>query len=156
MDKKIFNINLVSLVEMGIMNAAIDNKTNKLNLEKGEHLFDLKYQFNFSVSEKLKRIRVIFICDLNTFEKDNTTPLEITAHFEVAFFFSIENYEEMIKENNTPNFDLGVALANIVYSTSRGIIFTRCQGTILKNWILPILSTEQLRKIHSEATVSRK
>ncbi|MNY64312.1 hypothetical protein D3C86_2014030 [compost metagenome] len=39
---------------------------------------------------------------------------------------------------------LGNALASITYSTSRGILMTRFQGTVLSDFILPVIDPNSL------------
>ena len=39
---------------------------------------------------------------------------------------------------------LGNALASITYSTSRGILMTRFQGTVLSDFILPVINPNDL------------
>jgi hypothetical protein len=39
---------------------------------------------------------------------------------------------------------LGNALASITYSTSRGILMTRFQGTALSDFILPVINPNNL------------
>ena len=75
--------------------------------------------------------------------------MEVSGRFDIAYFFGVENLEKLVNDGEgfLINPDLLSSLANIAYSTSRGIIYTRCQGTILKKVILPILSTQKLVEI---------
>ncbi|GAO27720.1 hypothetical protein JCM15548_14569 [Geofilum rubicundum JCM 15548] len=43
--------------------------------------------------------------------------------------------------------DLGNALSSVTYSTSRGILLTKMQGTALQNFVLPIINPNKL--LHS-------
>ena len=91
---------------------------------------------------------------MQTFEKDKQTNIEVSGKFEICFFFVIDNLDEIIGQG--PEFeitqDIAVTLSNIAYSTARGILFTRCQGTALKTFILPILPTSELIEMHNSTT----
>ncbi len=95
-------------------------------------------------------MRIIFSCEIETFTEENN-PINVSGNFDVAFYFLGNNLDKLTTTNDdqglTINGDLITALANISYSTSRGIIYTRCQGTILKNFMLPILPNEELQAL---------
>jgi hypothetical protein len=60
----------------------------------------------------------------------------------------VENMEELLEadEKNKISYDaaLGNAIASIVYSTSRGILMSRFQGTVFADFILPVIDPNQL------------
>lgn len=149
-DAGIFDISLIKIDEIVITNAGIDNDTELVFLDKGNHYFDIKYGFTPGININKKKFRIIFSCDINTFNKSDE-PIAIKGRFEIAFLFNVENLESLTtfteNEGLVIDPDFVSSLSNIVYSTSRGIIYTRCQGTILKNLILPIISTTDLLKM---------
>jgi|GEM_PF-3467252 len=49
--------------------------------------------------------------------------------------------------SNVLNFETALAMANLAYATSRGIIYTRCEATGIGQVILPVLLTADLEKI---------
>ena len=73
---------------------------------------------------------------------------EAIGAFSFVFVFHVDNIEELTKleEDNTVTISpaLGNALAAITYSTSRGILMTRFQGTALNNFILPVINPNKL------------
>jgi hypothetical protein len=73
---------------------------------------------------------------------------ESTAEFVFAFIFEIDNLESQITTTNGGDFEidflLSNAIASISYSTARGILMTRLQGTALRNFILPVIDPNNL------------
>jgi len=148
----VFNIDLVKMDQIVITNAAIDNKAQLSSLEKGKHEFSLTYGFVLGHNISDKKFRVIFSCNINTLN-ENYENIDVSAKFDIAFLYRIENLDELITKKNEKdqlfeiNEDLVTSLTNLSYSTSRGIIYSKCQSTIIKNLILPILSTSKLLEI---------
>jgi hypothetical protein len=144
-DSTLFNIDLLKIDEIVINNASIENNTQLSSLEKDKYYFDIEYGFIPGINIVQKKIRIIFGCDIKTF-KNSKELIQIGGRFEIAYFFEVENLDALarIGEEIEINSDLVTSLANIAYSTSRGIIYTRCQGTILRKLILPVMSTSTL------------
>jgi hypothetical protein len=139
---EIVDIELLRIDEIVINNAAIENNTELSFLEKDKYYFEINYNFSAGINPSQKKVRVIINCNISTFLNSNEK-IDINGKFEIAYFFSVEkllNTGEEIEINS----DLASSLANIAYSTSRGIIYTRCQGTILQKLILPVTSTKRL------------
>lgn len=146
-----FNIDLIIMDQIQITNASINNEAQLSTLEKGKHEFKLTYNFLLGHNILEKKFRIIFSCEIKTFGEDSNE-ININAKFDIAFLFTVENLEGLIiktedSEVFTIDNDLITSLANLSYSTSRGIIYTKCQGTILKSVIIPILSTQNLLEI---------
>lgn len=146
----VFDIDLIKIDEIVITNAGIDNNTQLTSLEKDNHYFDINFGFESGVNLPQKKFRLVFSCNMSTFTKDDIK-VDVSGRFDIVFYFIVENLDTLTRvdsENGLViNSDFVTSLANIVYSTSRGIIYTRCQGTILKHTILPILSTKDLLKL---------
>lgn len=145
------NIDLIKIKQILVTNAAISNETQLSTLEKGKHEFKLTFNFSLGHNIKDKKFRIIFSCGIKTLN-EQSEEINVTAKFDIAFLFTIENIEELItKPDNSEIYtidnDLITSLANLSYSTSRGIIYTKCQGTILKTVIIPIISTQKLLEI---------
>lgn len=140
-----FDIELLKIFEIVINNAAIENNTELSVLEKDNYHFDINFNFSPGINLSQKRIRIIFACDITTLLRSGEK-IDVKGRFEIAYFFEIENLDKLAKVEDGVeiNADLVTSLANIAYSTSRGIIYTRCQGTILQKLILPVMSTKKL------------
>ena len=78
---KKFDIEKISVAEMFIVNAAIDNKSELLTLEKEAYSFHFEYSFEPAVNSVEKKVRVVFICDISTFTKGNVE-ININGKFE--------------------------------------------------------------------------
>jgi hypothetical protein len=66
----------------------------------------------------------------------------------LVFIYQTENLKDLAKpdDNNLIKLDPGLAnaLSSVTYSTSRGILLTRLQGTALQNFVLPIINPNKL------------
>lgn len=147
-----FDINKVRIEDILITNASIENQDNLSGLEKGQHQFDLTYGFDPALNVEQKRVRFIFNCEIKVLD-NNRNSLGVSAKFAIAFIFVVDNLDELVikkEEMSDIDGDLMIALANITYSTSRGIIYTRCQGTIIKKIIFPIISNVKLREMFNQ------
>lgn len=144
-----FDIDKVRIDDILITNASIENRDNLSELEKGHHQFDLTYGFDPALNVEQKKARFVFNCEIRVFD-NNRNWLGVSGKFAIAFFFSVENLDGLVSnrgENTEIDTDLMISLANITYSTSRGIIFTRCQGTIIKKIIFPVISNARIREM---------
>lgn len=145
-----FDINKVRLTDMGIVSAQISNNTDLIALEKGKYAYNYTFGFQFAANTEAQMIRVSFDCDTEVVDRSSQKIIDIKAKFEIAYFFKIDNLIELFGSGQpdfTPSGDLEIALCNIAYSTSRGIMFTRCQGTPFSVAIMPIFSDQQLRRL---------
>jgi hypothetical protein len=143
-DKSNFDPSKVSIVEYKIIKGQI-NSPDQFVIEnvKGHHLTN-NLQLSFNLDDKL--IKVDFTIDISS-DSTGGNEDEANASFHLVYIFKIENLEELAKpiedamdlESNLAN-----AVASITYSTSRGILLTRLQGTALQNFMLPIIDANQL------------
>jgi hypothetical protein len=144
-----FNVDLASINEIVIRQASIENKTALAKLSDKVH-FNVTFGFIPGINVDLKKFRIVFTCTI-TAKGENDQLLDVRGTFDVLFLFHIDNIDELvtITNNEVAEIDesLIASIANIVYSTSRGIIYTRCLGTIMEKFILPVISTDKLREI---------
>lgn len=73
--------------------------------------------------------------------------LDASAAFSLSFYFVVDNLNTLVEEEPAGlriNGGLGNAIASIAYSTARGIMLTRLQGTALKGFILPVIDPNTL------------
>ncbi|GAA4932791.1 hypothetical protein GCM10023314_01460 [Algibacter agarivorans] len=117
------------------------------SLVKG-HDFNLSFETAMNIEEKM--VKADFIVSIKTQSEKNSTE-EAQGNFHFVFIFHVENMEDLVEKNGKNNPDdfkvdgaLGNALASITYSTSRGILMTRFQGTSLENFILPVINPNDL------------
>ena len=101
-------------------------------------------QLGFNIEKKTGKAELSIQVTSESKEKNVE---EAKCSFLVAFYFKVDNLIELatLEENGfTIDSGLGNALASISYSTARGILITRLQGTGLQEFILPVISPNSL------------
>jgi len=120
-------------------NDYIDNPSEIKNISVQ---YAQKSSFNFK--KKAIRIRLETLMQA---VNDDDEEIGLNAEYGIEFHFIIENLDEYIEEDEktkTINGTLGGTLMGIVYSTARGIVFDRTQGTHFKGVILPVIDPKEL------------
>jgi hypothetical protein len=142
--KNSFDINKVRIESISIVKATIDNKSDIINTDETNIGYSLEFGFKFSADVDEKKLRVNFVCSIISDKSADGTENGVSGSFEVAYIFKVLNLEELVQgkdEEIKLENQLFTTVANIAYSTSRGIIYTRCLGTIMGNLVLPIVPT---------------
>lgn len=107
---------------------------------------DVKFDMSFNLEDAM--VKADFDVTIKTLSKEHTNSDEASAAFSFVYIFHVENFSELAKVMIDDTLDihsgLSTALASIVYSTSRGILMTRFQGTALADFILPIIDPQKL------------
>jgi hypothetical protein len=142
-DKSVFESEKIALIEFKMIKGQVDNPENfDINKVAG-HQLDNSLQLSFNLDDKLAKAD--FTVSIKTESKNES---EATGIFHLIFIYRIENLEELaIAEKNKRliiNPGLANALSSVTYSTSRGILLTRLQGTALQNFVLPIINPNKL------------
>jgi hypothetical protein len=110
--------------------------------------FEDKVKFDMAFSLDDNMVKAIFHVEIATISEQQTNGQEATANFEFVYLFMVENFKDLAKviDDNTLDINGGLsnALASIVYSTTRGVLMTRFQGTALADFILPIIDPAKL------------
>lgn len=110
----------------------------------GFHI-DNSLQLGFSLADKL--VKVDFSIEIKTASKGRLTE-EAVASFLFVFIYTIDNLEELAKPDKKKIIaidpELGNALSSITYSTARGILLMRLQGTALQHFVLPVINPNTL------------
>jgi hypothetical protein len=118
--------------------------------------FDFKVDFNASFNLEEGLIKADFAIDVKTISNEAVTEAFCNYHF--VFLFYLENLKEHAQLLEDGNIDwnpyLANAIASISYSTSRGILIARFQGTVMKDFILPVVDPNALwNKKQQQVTV---
>jgi hypothetical protein len=138
-----FDVTGLKLEDIIILQARIDNPRSLSALSD-----DIPVNINFGIdaafNSEAKKIRLTSKCDITT----ELHP-ELNGSFEIAFYFSLRDYDNLIKVEPSDNKvdveeNLLAAIGNITYSTSRGIIYSRCLGTVLNKVLLPIVANKTI------------
>lgn len=144
-DKNNFDPEKIALVDFKITKDQVNAPENFNNGFIIGYKVDNSFQMAFGRSEKLAKadLTVNITSDSQGKNRD-----EANGSFHLVFIYRIENFEELVTigENNRLNLNplLANALASVTYSTSRGILLTRMQGTVLQNFVLPIINPNSL------------
>lgn len=136
----------IHLVEFRLLKGHIDSPFEFNYEDIREHSFDVELEIGFNLADKMLKAEIRF--KISTCSNDENAT-EASGDFILAYIFHIENMEELVHENDkglTIDIGLGNAIASISYSTSRGILLTRFQGTALRNFILPVMNPNHLLK----------
>jgi hypothetical protein len=144
-DKSVFDPEKITLIEFKMIKGQIDTPENFDNNKVIGHQLDNSLQLGFNLEDKLAKAD--FTISIKTDSKGENED-EATGNFHLIFIYRIENLEELAKplKNKTLNLNPGLAnaLSSLTYSTSRGILLTRLQGTALQTFVLPIINPTKL------------
>lgn len=144
-DINIFDPEKIIIVSFKMMKGQIDCPENFNNSQETSFKLDYGLQLGFNLDDKL--VKADFTIEIETIskEKNNT---KATGSFQFVFIYHIENLDELAKSGKNNLIDLNPTLANalssITYSTSRGLLLTKLQGTALQNFILPVINPNSL------------
>lgn len=140
-------INDIRLIDITVIRSHLENPTGQ---DIQPERIDFNYGFDFGLSRRNKICRVTFDCSIE--EKGSGIKTEgIKGSFEIIYLFRLGDtgFTEAAKKNLPAilDFDIALAMANLAYSTSRGIIYARCEENGIAAAILPVLYTAELEKI---------
>jgi hypothetical protein len=135
----------IEIVDFKIIKGQI-NSPFDFEIEKVEgHTFNVDFELGFNLDDKL--VKADFSVNVETKSKEEDIEEAIGA-FSFVYVFYVDNIEELttLEKDQTVTLhpSLGNALASITYSTSRGILMTRFQGTALSDFILPVINPNNL------------
>lgn len=141
----------IEIVEFKIIKGQINSPFDFENEKVEGHTFNLDFELGFNLADKL--VKADFSVNIET--KSNGEDIkEAVGAFSFVYVFYVDNIEELttLEKDQTVILHpaLGNALASITYSTSRGILMTRFQGTALSDFILPVINPNKLLETGNE------
>lgn len=143
LDKNVFDPEKITLIDFKMIKGQVDTPENFDNSKVIGHQLDNSLQLGFNLDDKLAKAD--FTMHIKT-ESQNES--EASGNFHLIFIYKIENLDELAipEKNKRLNLNPGLAnaLSSVTYSTSRGILLTRLQGTALQNFVLPIINPNKL------------
>lgn len=108
--------------------------------------FESNFSFSTAYSIESKRIKNILEVKIQAIGKEKK--IELEAGYTLEFVFKIDNFEDLskIQDDGTVKISVHLAatLAGICYSTLRGIVLEKTQGTLLNTVILPVINPYSL------------
>lgn len=144
-DNKIFDPEKLEILEFKYIKGQVDTPEDfDADKVEGNHLSN-SIQLGFNIDEKL--IKSDIFIEIKTDSKGGNK-VEAIGSFHFVYIFRAENLLDLLKIENENivelNPGLSNALSSITYSTSRGILLTRLQGTALQKFILPVVNPDKL------------
>ena len=148
---------MIHLVSINVFKSNINTTEAYLEnpVEPKEIRVGYSQESGFSFEDKAIRVRL----DIQLEGLDNNDKeLGLKGEYGIEFFFEVDNFEEFIEKNDEEKHTdgvndeadsmvsgvLGGTLMGIVYSTARGMILERTQGTSFKGVILPVINPNDL------------
>ncbi len=108
--------------------------------------FDFKVDLGTGVNLVENLVKADFTIHVSTKSAENS--IEATGSYHLVFIFFVEllNEHAVVLEDGTIDWNpyLANAIASITYSTSRGILWSRFQGTVMEDFILPVVDPNVL------------
>ena len=135
----------IEIIDFKIIKGQINSPFNFSEENVEGHAFNVDFELGFNLEDKL--IKADFSVNVET-KSDKEDIEEAIGNFSFVYIYYVDNLEELTTlekdETITIHPVLGNALASITYSTSRGILMTRFQGTVLSDFILPVIDPNSL------------
>lgn len=145
MSANILHPEKIEIVDFKIIKGQINSPFDFVKEKVAGHTFNVDFELGFNLDDKL--VRADFSVHVETKSEEDSIE-EAVGNFSFVYVFYVDNLEELTtlekKETITVHPALGNALASITYSTSRGILMTRFQGTVLSDFILPVINPNDL------------
>ncbi|SDA96031.1 hypothetical protein SAMN03080617_04169 [Algoriphagus alkaliphilus] len=140
-----FDPEKIALIEFKMIKGQVDTPENFDISKVGGHELDHALKLGFNLSDKLAKAD--FTISIKTNSKGSNES-EASGNFHLLFLYQIENLAELAIPAKNKKLELHPGLANalssVTYSTARGILLTRLQGTALQNFVLPIINPNKL------------
>ncbi len=144
-DKPLFDPEKLSIIEFKLINGQVDTPEEFITEKVERYELENSLQLAFNLEEKL--VKVDYRIDILSDSKGGNAK-EASARFHFVYIYKVENLKELAVSDDASLIDLDQHLANalssITYSTSRGVLLTRLQGTAFQNFILPVINPNKL------------
>jgi hypothetical protein len=142
---ELFQVDKLHIREFRLIKGQIDSPFEfDKEMVDGFH-FEVGFEMSFDIENKL--IKADFQASIETKPTEGYDQ-KATGYFEFAYIFEAENMNDLVIKKEDGGIMVDGALANAIstisYSTSRGVLLTRFQGTALANFILPVFDPKKL------------
>lgn len=133
---------MLNIVEFKI----IDGDINAPYEFDGDLIDSYETSMAFSSSSNLEEeiIRANMGFEIKT--KSSNNEREATVSFDFVYLFEVNGLKDFFsgKANAESLKKIMISIAAISFSTSRGVLITRLQGTVMKEYILPVIDPGKL------------
>ncbi len=147
---------LISIFKIQVFKSRIETTQECLENQIKPVNFKVGFSQNSAYNIELKNVRIRLEIVLEGIDQEEK-PVGVSGNFGIEFHMHVNNFEDFIKEDNGVNRLSNLLLStllSIAYSTARGIVFDRTQGTHLNGVILPVIDPKVLEKGSEEPSVS--
>lgn len=135
----------IEIVDFKIIKGEIKSPYDFENDKVEGHTLSVDFELGFNLEDKL--VKADFSVNIETKSKENSIE-EAVGNFSFVYVYYVDNIEELTNQEKDETITihpaLGNALASMTYSTSRGILMSRFQGTVLSDFILPVINPNDL------------
>src|SRR5690606_33675105 len=142
-DKPVFDLEKIVLLDFQLIKAQIDTPEN---FHAGNLAgYQLEHALQLGINLKDQLVKVEYKVEIETRSKRKNAK-EARGYFHLMFIYQAENLNDLAKsvgKDLTLHPALGNALSSVTYSTARGILSSRLQGTALQNFMLPLSHPDQ-------------
>ena len=102
---------------------------------------DVGHEIAHNFDDGKSRIRLFITVD--GLDTGKGHPIGLKVDYGIEFHFHIENFQDFIHSTESEGtkiaLELGATLLGLAFSTSRGIVLERTQGTYFEGVILPVI-----------------
>ncbi len=136
----------IHILSIKTLKGSIDASATADNVAIGSYRFGFEVATGFNVEEHIIGLELTVVIQA---VNKNKELLDIKGSYTHEFIFKVENFEDFIdKAEKAEEIKIdpimGGTLAGIAYSTIRGIIYTRTQGTSLNAVVLPVVDPKKI------------
>lgn len=143
-DRKI-DANKIQILSIKTLKGNIDAQSDANTESIAEHSFNIELETGLNLEEKVVGLKLVV--QIDALDK-NDKPVNIRGSYTHEVIFRVENLNDFVDTNeaagNKIDGTLGSTLVSIAYSTVRGILFIRTQGTSLGVVTLPVVDPLKL------------
>ena len=148
MPKSKINPDLIHLITVRVLKTNLELSDKMLDRPKKIEGFQIGTNSESSFNFEDKKMRFRLFLKLSGHNKQNK-PVGIEGEYAIEFHYHIENLDDFLSKNEGEDEfsigeDLGGTIASISYSTARGIILERTNGTDFNGIILPIINPKEI------------
>jgi hypothetical protein len=137
---------LISIFKIQVFRSVIDALPEYTDNPVKPANFRVGFSQNSAFNVEMQSVRIRLEILLDGIDQDDKL-VGVTGNFGIEFHIHVANFEEFILDpdgiKKISNLLLGTLLS-IAYSTARGIVFERTQGTWLNGVILPVIDPKEL------------
>jgi len=121
-------------------------ESSQVEIGKSAHFnMGVEQELAHNIEDRLTRIRLYF--QLIGLEKESGEAIGLEAEYGIEFHFKVDNFSDFVKDKDGEvlvDRHIAATLLGIAYSTARGILLERLQGTLFGSVLIPVVSPYQV------------